>query len=70
MRAAAHLRLIAWNCHHGSLSTRLAELASFSPAIVFLQECRAAKALPLMNPFLTQRVNAQKGIALGSLDST
>jgi len=46
MRAAAHLRLIAWNCHHGSLSTRLAELASFSPAIVFLQECRPVEALP------------------------
>ena len=34
------LRLIAWNCHHGSLSARLAELAAFAPAIVFLQECR------------------------------
>src|SRR5437762_134871 len=63
------LRLIAWNCHHGSLSTRLAELASFAPAIVFLQECKPTKTLPMMGPFLTQRVNAQKGIALASLNA-
>jgi hypothetical protein len=61
------LRLISWNCHHGSLSTRLAELAAFAPAIVFLQECRPIETLPLMGPFLAQRVNAQKGIALASL---
>ena len=70
MCAAARLRLIAWNCHHGSLSTRLAELASFSPAIVFLQECRPLETLALMNPFVIQRINGQKGIALASLDST
>jgi len=63
------LRLIAWNCHHGSLSTRLAELASFAPAIVFLQECKPTRTLPMMGPFLTQRVNAQKGIALASLNA-
>jgi len=63
------LRLIAWNCHHGSLSTRLAELAAFAPAIVFLQECRPIEKLPLTGPFLTQRVNAQKGIALASLNA-
>ncbi len=63
------LRLIAWNCHHGSLSTRLAELAAFAPAIVFLQECKPTETLPLMGPFLTQNVNAQKGIALASLNT-
>jgi len=67
--AVARLRLIAWNCHHGLLSARLAQLASFSPAIVFLQECRPVEALALMNPFVTQRVNVQKAIALGSLDT-
>jgi len=61
------LRLIAWNCHHGSVSTRLAELAAFAPAIVFLQECRPTEPLPLVGPFLTRRVSAQKGIALASL---
>ncbi len=69
MCAVARLRLIAWNCHHGLLTARLAELASFSPAIVFLQECRPVEALALMNPFVTQRVNVQKAIALGSLDT-
>src|SRR5437016_1722986 len=63
------LRLIAWNCHHGSLSTRLEELAAFAPAIVFLQECKPTSTLPMMGPFLTQRVNAQKGIALASLNA-
>src|SRR5580765_7807305 len=63
------VRLIAWNCHHGSLSTRLAELAAFAPAIVFLQECKPTETLPLMGPFLTQRVNARKGIALASLNA-
>src|SRR5439155_800115 len=52
-----------------SLSTRLAELASFAPAIVFLQECKPTRTLPMMGPFLTQRVNAQKGIALASLNA-
>lgn len=63
------IRLIAWNCHHGSLTTRLAELASFAPAIVFLQEWRPLETVALTNAFVTQRVNAQKGIALGSLNS-
>jgi endonuclease/exonuclease/phosphatase family protein len=63
------VRLIAWNCHHGWLSSRLAELAPFAPALVFLQEYRSVEALPLMNGFVTQRVNAQKCIALGSLNS-
>jgi endonuclease/exonuclease/phosphatase family metal-dependent hydrolase len=66
----SRLRLIAWNCHHGSLSSRLAALASFSPAIVFLQECRPVETLAVMNPFVIQRVNDRKGIALASLDST
>jgi exodeoxyribonuclease-3 len=63
------LRLIAWNCHHGSLSTRLAELAAFAPAIVFLQECRPTAPISPIGPFLTRRVNARKGIALASLDA-
>jgi len=70
MCAAARLRLIAWNCHHGPLTKRLADLAPFSPAIVFLQECRPVEALASTTRFVTQRVNVRKGIALGSLDST
>ncbi len=70
MRPDVGLRLIAWNCHHGSLSARLADLADFSPAVVFLQECRPAAPLAATSPFVTRRVNGQKAIALGSLDST
>jgi len=62
------LRLLTWNCHHGSISTRFAELACFSPAIAFLQECKPADSLPLTRPFVTQRVNTTKAIALASLD--
>jgi hypothetical protein len=64
-----HVRLIAWNCHHGSLDTRLAELAPFAPAIVFLQECRPFDEAPLMSRFVTRRTNARKCIALGSLSA-
>jgi endonuclease/exonuclease/phosphatase family metal-dependent hydrolase len=62
------LRLIAWNCHHGSLSTRLAELAPSAPSLVFLQECRTTEEVSSAGPFVTQGVNATKAIALGSLD--
>lgn len=62
------LRLLTWNCHHGALSARLAELAAFSPAIIFLQECAPTDPLPPTRPFVTQRVNTRKAIALTSLD--
>jgi hypothetical protein len=63
------LRLIAWNCHHGSVSARLAELATFAPAIVFLQECQPSRRPPLSNSCMTLRVNARKCIALASLNA-
>lgn len=34
------LRLIAWNCNHGSLAERALLLQPLKPDIVFLQECR------------------------------
>jgi hypothetical protein len=61
------LRLIAWNCHHGSLSTRLSDLAAYSPHIVFLQECAPAGPLPIKGQVFARRVGPRKGIALGSL---
>jgi len=60
------LRLIAWNCHHGSLSKCLADLAGYSPDVVFLQECAPAETLPLAGQFVARRINARKGIALGT----
>jgi exodeoxyribonuclease-3 len=63
------LRFIAWNCHHGSVQARLAELARFAPAIVFLQECQPGVPLPLPGSCVACRVNARKGIALASLDA-
>jgi endonuclease/exonuclease/phosphatase family metal-dependent hydrolase len=48
------------------LTQRLAELAPYSPDLVFLQECRPTDTLPLAGQFIRHRVNARKGIALGS----
>jgi exodeoxyribonuclease III len=62
------LRLIAWNCHHGSLSTRLSQLAVYFPDFVFLQECVPAETLPLVGQVVARRVGPGKGIALGSLN--
>jgi len=59
---------LTWNCHHGSLSARLADLACLSPAIAFLQECRPTDTLAVTRPSVTQRVNTTKAIALASLD--
>jgi endonuclease/exonuclease/phosphatase family metal-dependent hydrolase len=61
-----NLCLVAWNCRSGSLTQRLAELAPYSPDLVFLQECRPTDTLPLAGQFIRHRVNARKGIALGS----
>src|SRR5258707_1142457 len=63
------LRLIAWNCHHGTLNQRVRLLQSREPALLFLQECNPGAALPLYGDFLTFQVNAKKGIALGSLSA-
>jgi endonuclease/exonuclease/phosphatase family metal-dependent hydrolase len=60
------VRLIAWNCHHGSLSARLADLARYSPDIVFLQECTPADNHPAAGHFVTRRVGPRKAIALGA----
>ena len=61
------LRLIAWNCHHGSVAARLEDLASGAPAVVFLQECSPVVDTHLSLSCVTQRVNVRKAIALGSL---
>src|ERR1041385_7319241 len=63
------LRLIAWNCHHGSAHARLADLAAFAPAIAFLQECQPSVSLPMAGSCVTCRVNRRKSIALASLDA-
>jgi hypothetical protein len=63
------LRLITWNCNHGAPSTRLSELAEYSPDIVFLQECAPTATLPLAGQFFTRRIDCLKGIALGSLNA-
>lgn len=63
----AALRLITWNCHHGRVSTRLDELAPYTPAVVFLQECHPEHAVPVINSCVTRQVNTRKGIVLASL---
>jgi endonuclease/exonuclease/phosphatase family metal-dependent hydrolase len=65
----ASVRLIAWNCHHGAIATRVAELADYSPDIVFLQECTLAKPAPsTAERVLIRRVGGKKHIALISLN--
>jgi hypothetical protein len=60
------MRLITWNCRHGSLNERVAQLATESPDLVFVQEWAPARSDTA--GFLTRSVNSRKGIALGSLN--
>src|SRR4051812_37502478 len=60
------LRLIAWNCHHGSLAGRLADLANYRADLVFLQECTPAENHPARGHFITRCVGPRKAITLGS----
>jgi len=60
------VRLITWNCRHGSLNERVAQLATASPDLVFVQEWAPARSDT--TGFLARSVNARKGIALGSLN--
>lgn len=60
------MRLITWNCRHGSLNERVAQLAIESPDLVFLQEWAPARSDT--RGFLARLVNSRKGIALGSLN--
>ena len=63
--AVPSLRLIAWNCHHGSLSARLAELAEHAPDVVFIQEYAPTDAIEA-GQIVTRRVSPRKAIALAS----
>ena len=60
------MRLITWNCRHGSLNERVAQLAIESPDLVFIQEWTPARSDT--TGFLARSVNPRKGIALGSLN--
>jgi endonuclease/exonuclease/phosphatase family metal-dependent hydrolase len=60
------VRLIAWNCHHGSLAARLADLANYRADIVFLQECTPPENHPAVGHFVTRCIGPRKSIALGS----
>src|SRR5213075_543574 len=60
------VRLIAWNCHHGSLAARLAHLANYSADIAFLQECTPAQNPAIPESFITRPVGPRKSIAIGS----
>ena len=61
------LRLIAWNCRSGSMTTRLSELADESPDIVFVPECVPRSSSTQRGQFLSRSINTRKGIAVGSL---
>lgn len=58
------LRLLAWNCHHGSLLSRLDDVGPLTPDITFLQEvlpCEVESAPP---GAVVRRVNSRKAVAL------
>jgi endonuclease/exonuclease/phosphatase family metal-dependent hydrolase len=60
------VRLITWNCRHGSLNERVVQLSTESPDLVFLQEWAPGRSDT--TGFLARSVNSRKGIALGSLN--
>jgi hypothetical protein len=62
------MRLMAWNCRSGSVTSRIADLVALAPDIVFLQEILPAESLPLIADFFSRRVAPGKGIAMGSLN--
>lgn len=66
----APLRLITWNCHHGSLASRVKQLARETPDIAFLQEYRPglpSGALAKEGSFITRAIRPSKGVGLGAM---
>ena len=63
------LRLLTWNCHHGSLDARLAEVAELSPDVVFLQEWLPSKSEVLSAGVVGRMVRPRKGIALAAVNA-
>jgi len=63
------LQLLAWNCHHGSLESRLTDVATLSPDIAFIQEYLPSAADDGRAGAVTRRVGPRKGVALVSLNS-
>src|ERR1051325_5877663 len=58
------LRFLTWNCQHGSLASRINDVAKVGPHISFIQEWDPRQA-PLLSTHCVQRlVNDSKGVAL------
>jgi hypothetical protein len=53
------MRLVTWNCHHGSLVERAAELDRWRPDVLVLQECSGISSAGLWFP-----TTATKGIGV------
>jgi endonuclease/exonuclease/phosphatase family metal-dependent hydrolase len=64
----SRLRLLAWNCHHGALDARLAEVAALSPDIAFVHEWRPSWAAPPPANAVVRQVKKSKGVALAAIN--
>ena len=78
METVPHLRLITWNCHHGSLKNQLRPLARLAPDIVFIQEWLPASAKapadkpagkPADQKFVARDVRPRKGVGLCAMNN-
>ena len=64
------LRLITWNCHHGSLERQLRPLAKHGPDIVFLQEwLPSSLARDSQDTLVARHVRPRKGVGLCATSS-
>lgn len=60
------LKLITWNCHHGSLASRVKQLAREAPDIAFLQEWRPSASDA---GFVTRTIRPSKAVALCAMNA-
>jgi endonuclease/exonuclease/phosphatase family metal-dependent hydrolase len=61
------LTLLAWNCHHGTVSSRLDDVRELGTDVVFLQECRPHADDATLANVVSRRVGLRKGIAIGAV---
>jgi exodeoxyribonuclease III len=62
------VRLVTWNCHHGTIEERVEQLKPLAPDLVTVQECR--KPLRESESVLWSGDLAHKGVAVVACDPT
>ena len=63
------LRLLTWNCHHGLLDARLAEVGELSPDVAFVMEWLPSTSEVLPAGVVGREVRPRKGIALAAVNA-